>query len=73
MSYSVVNLTITSGTTVTWTNSDTTKHTVTADDASFNSGDITPGNSYTRTFSSQGTISYHCIYHSMMKGTLNVN
>ncbi|OQP62880.1 hypothetical protein A3860_26585 [Niastella vici] len=73
MSFSVASLTVKAGTTVTWTNNDNVTHTVTADDNSFNSGDITAGHSYTKTFSVQGTFPYHCIYHSMMKATVIVN
>lgn len=73
MSFSKTSLTITKGTTVTWTNNDNTTHTVTADDNSFNSGDVTAGNSYARTFNTTGTFPYHCIYHSMMKATIIVN
>ena len=73
MSFSVTSLTVKAGTTVTWTNNDNTTHTVTADDNSFNSGDITAGHSYTRTFSVAGTFPYHCIYHSMMKATIIAN
>jgi plastocyanin len=73
MSYSVVNLSVAAGTSITWSNTDTTKHTVTADDNSFNSGDIAPGQSFTRIFSNTGSFSYHCIYHAMMKASINVN
>ena len=73
MSFSPTSLTVTKGTTVTWTNNDNITHTVTADDNSFNSGDITAGHSYTRTFSTAGTFAYHCIYHSMMKATVVAN
>src|SRR5687767_4517331 len=63
--FSPGSLTVAKGTTVTWTNNDYTTHTVTADDNSFNSGDITAGRSFTKTFNSTGTFPYHCIYHSM--------
>jgi plastocyanin len=73
MSFSPTSLTVTKGTTVTWTNNDNTTHTVTADDNSFNSGDITAGHTYSRTFNTAGTFAYHCIYHSMMKASVVVN
>lgn len=57
--------------TVTFLNGDSTKHTVTALDGSFDSGDILPGGSWTHTFAA-GTYSFHCIYHSYMKGTITV-
>ena len=73
MSFSKASLTIKKGTTVTWVNNDNITHTVTADDNSFNSGDITAGKSFARTFNTTGTFPYHCIYHSMMKATIIVN
>ena len=57
--------------TVTFVNDDSTVHTVTADDGSFNSGDIPPGQSWTHTFA-PGTYSFHCTYHNWMKGTVTV-
>src|SRR5436309_13653236 len=70
--FSNTSLSITSGATVTWTNNDATAHTVTADDGSFDSGNIAPGNSFTHTFSSMGTVNYHCTIHSMMKAAVIV-
>jgi len=58
--------------TVTFTNDDTTIHTVTANDGSFDSGNIMPGASWTYTFTSTGTFGYHCIYHHWMTGTITV-
>jgi plastocyanin len=72
MAFSPGQLSVTTGTTVTWVNNDGITHTVTADDGSFNSGNITPGNSFTRTFSGIGTISYHCSIHPMMTGSVVV-
>ena len=60
------------GTTVTWQNDDNTVHTVTADDASFDSGDMSSGASFTHTFSSLGTYSYHCMHHAGMVGSITV-
>ena len=63
------------GTTVTWTNSDTTKHTATSDDGvdpKFDTGDIDPGKTATVTFDKAGTFAYHCDYHGNMKGTIVV-
>lgn|SRR5487761_2312851 len=63
---------ISAGATVTWTNLDNTTHTVTADDGSFNSGNIGTGQKYTHTFQTAGTIPYHCSFHPMMTGTIVV-
>ena len=64
--FSVSSLNVSSGTKVTWTNNDATAHTVTADDNSFDSGNIAPGATFSHTFSAAGTYPYHCTYHSMM-------
>jgi plastocyanin len=75
LNYSPAVITVIIGvnSTVTWTNNDSTTHTVTATDNSFNSGDIKAGVSWTHTFSTPGNYSYYCIYHSAwMKGTVIV-
>lgn len=70
--FSVGTLKISAGTTVKWTNNDAMNHTVTADDGSFDSGNIAPGASYTKTFSTKGTFAYHCSIHTGMKATVEV-
>ena len=61
------------GQTVTWTNAGAVAHTVTADDgASFDSGSIAPGATFTFTPENAGTFAYHCTFHPWMKGTLTV-
>ena len=57
---------------LTFVNKDSVVHTVTATDKSFNSGDIQPGQSFTYNFTSPGTFTYYCVYHSWMKGTVKV-
>jgi plastocyanin len=73
MAFTSNSLSVKAGTTVKWTNNDNTAHTVTADDASFDSGSIAVGATYSYTFSYAGTIKYHCSIHSGMKGTVVVN
>lgn len=68
-------ITVKAGTTVTWTNKDSTAHTVTADTPSADapaSGDINQGASYSFTFKKAGTYAYHCTMHPYMKGTVVV-
>jgi plastocyanin/predicted lipoprotein with Yx(FWY)xxD motif len=60
------------GATVTWTNTDTASHTVTADNGSFNSGKIETGSTFKETFAKAGTYTYHCAIHSSMTGTITV-
>jgi plastocyanin len=74
MAYGPSPLTVAKGTTVTWKNNDSVAHTATADDASFDTGNI-PANSTSSgvTFNTAGTFPYHCTYHSSMHGTITVN
>ena len=60
------------GSTVMWTNGDTIPHSVTANDGSFDSGPILPGQSFKWTASSVGNVAYHCIFHPSMKAALTV-
>jgi plastocyanin len=65
-------LTVPAGTTVTWTNADAVPHTATASDGSFDSGNLSPGQSYAFTFSTPGSYPYVCQYHAGMHGTIVV-
>lgn len=58
--------------TITWVNNDIAPHTVTADDGSFNSGNLNPGDSWTHVFTTPGTYTYRCAYHPWMRGTIIV-
>ena len=60
------------GDTITWTNEGAVPHTVTADDGSFDSGTLNPGDSFTVAFSGQGTLTYHCEIHPGMMGSVTV-
>ena len=60
------------GDTVVWTNSDERDHTVTADDGSFNSGNLRNGKTFRRKFEKPGKFKYHCEYHPRMKATVVV-
>jgi plastocyanin len=58
---------------VTWTNTDNTAHTATADNASaFDTGAIAAGKAATITPKKTGTFAYHCSFHPFMQGTLTV-
>ena len=56
-------LAINVGDTVTWTQDDTTEHTVTSDDDLFNSDTLVPGDIYSLVFPDAGTFTYYCIFH----------
>jgi plastocyanin len=62
-----------SGTTVMWINEGNEPHTVTADDGSFDSGVLNPGDSFMVTFLGSGTMTYHCEIHpGTMMGSITV-
>ena len=66
------SVSVAKGTTVTWTNTGATAHTVTADDASFDSGNVDVGKTFSTTANTAGTIAYHCTIHPQMKATIVV-
>ncbi|HVZ12231.1 MAG TPA: cupredoxin family copper-binding protein [Patescibacteria group bacterium] len=65
-------LTVKVGDKVTWTNQDSTGHSATADDNSWDTGVLPQGQSGSITFSKAGTYTYHCSVHPSMKGTIIV-
>ena len=68
----VVHVVIGVNNTVMWTNDDSAVHTVTSTTGLFNSGYLNPGESWTYTFTEDGTYHYHCLLHSWMSGTVEV-
>ena len=58
---------------LTITNDDSTEHTFTLDDGSYDSGHIEAGSTVTHTFDEAGSYSYHCEIHASMKGTVTVS
>jgi plastocyanin len=60
------------GDTVEWIDKMSMAHTVTADDGSFDSGELDPGKSFSHTFDATGTVPYHCDIHPRMKGSVVV-
>ncbi|MCX6757723.1 MAG: cupredoxin family copper-binding protein [Candidatus Nomurabacteria bacterium] len=72
-SFSPATLNVKTGTKVTWVNNDSVGHTVTSDtNGIFDSGIISPGQSFSFTFVNAGSIGYHCTPHPMMKGNVVV-
>jgi plastocyanin len=65
-------LTVPAGATVTWTNAGSRPHTVTADDGSFDSGRLDPGEQFSQTFDQPGTFTYFCGFHPEMQGSVVV-
>jgi YVTN family beta-propeller protein len=66
-------LRIKAGQAVSWTNNDAVPHTVTADDGSWDSGDIASGKIFSQIFQKAGTFTYHCSNHPAMTGTVIVS
>ena len=62
-SFNLTEVHIQAGQSVVWNNASGAEHTVTADDGSFDSGDVEPANQYTMQFSAVGTYPYFCQYH----------
>lgn len=74
--FAPTELKVKSGTKVTWTNADSTDHTVTSDDgapAKFDSKHLQKGKTFSFTFAKAGTYKYHCDIHTYMTGTVTVS
>lgn len=73
------NVNIRRGQTVTWVNRDNVAHTVTSPVPGvssidqFDSGNIAPGASYSRTFNLDGRFDYYCRLHPYMRGSVTVS
>lgn len=65
-------ITISKGTTVTWTNGDSAQHTVTGIGNDINSQILSQGQTYSFTFNEAGTFEYQCHIHPGMKGKVIV-
>jgi plastocyanin len=72
-------LRVKSGTSVTWTNNDSTLHTVTSGlpeqgalGTLFDSNIIAPGKTFTYAFNKEGTFDYSCTLHPTMRGQVVV-
>jgi plastocyanin len=66
------NLQVEAGTTVTFTNDDSATHTATAEDDSFDTGDLDQGASGEVTLDEPGTYAYFCNIHNYMTGSITV-
>lgn len=70
--FSSETLTVKVGTTVTWVNSDTVAHSAVADDGTFDTKLLAPGERGSYTFTKAGTYTYKCGVHPSMTGTIVV-
>ncbi|HUR89354.1 MAG TPA: cupredoxin family copper-binding protein [Ramlibacter sp.] len=71
MKFAPAQLSVQRGDTVTWKNADLVPHTATAK-GKFDSGNIGPGQSYSRKMEQPGEFDYICTYHPGMQGKLTV-
>jgi len=73
LSFQPSDVTIQTGGNVTWVNGESdTAHTSTAADGSWDSGLLSPGDSYTADFSTAGDYAYACSVHPDMHGVVHV-
>jgi amicyanin len=73
--FSPAAITVKKGTKVTWTNKDSTQHNISPDTetADFKASELlAQGESYSVTFNTVGTFSYHCTPHPYMKASVIV-
>jgi len=71
-SFGPATLTVTPGTTVTWTNRDDIPHTVVSDDKTFKSKVLDTDEKFSFTFTKPGTYAYFCSLHPKMTGKVIV-
>lgn len=68
-SFEAQEISIKVGTTIVWTHEGNFPHTVTADDGSFDSGNLESGNTFSITYDEVGTFPYYCSYHGGPAGS----
>jgi plastocyanin len=64
--FNPATLTVKVGASVTWRNDDPYTHTSTSDTGVWDSGNIAPGGTASKSFTTAGTYHYHCLYHQSM-------
>jgi plastocyanin len=64
-------LDIVAGDTVQWTNDSVRAHDVTADDDSYDSMRMAPGDMFSQRFDAAGAFTYHCRLHPFMRGEID--
>lgn len=73
MAFKSSAITVSAGTTITWTNKDGVAHTVTSNIGLFDSGSINNNGIYSHMFSTGGTFQYNCTFHPTMTASVIVN
>jgi plastocyanin/heat shock protein HslJ len=72
LAFNPATLNVPTGTTVLWYNNDSVTHTVTARDNLFDSGDLSPGDTFKYTFEQSGELEYYCRIHPSMVGKITI-
>ena len=70
--FAPTSMTVTAGSTVTWTNKDDEPHTVVSDTGLFRSGAVDTDETFTFKFDKPGTYHFTCSIHPRMIGTIVV-
>ena len=70
--YTPGRVVVTAGTPIMVSNADGTVHTLTADNGSFDTGDLAGGGHGSVTIAAPGRYAYHCAIHNSMTGTIEV-
>ena len=60
------------GVIILWYNNDSVDHTVTARNNLFDSGSLSPGNTFKYTFAQSGELEYYCKIHPSMEGKITI-
>jgi plastocyanin len=73
LSFDPPQISVPTGSIVSWTNEDSIQHTVTSDEEGlFDAGPISPGNTFENAFDTPGEFGYHCAIHPFMTGVVTV-
>ena len=73
LSFDPPQISVPTGTIVSWTNEDSIQHTVTSDEEGlFDAGPISPGDTFENAFDTPGEYGYHCAIHPFMTGRVIV-
>jgi plastocyanin len=73
LSFDPPQISVPTGTIVSWTNEDSIQHTVTSDEEGlFDAGPISPGDTFEDAFDTPGEYGYHCAIHPFMTGRVMV-
>jgi plastocyanin len=70
--FTPAEITVSTGSTVTWKNLQSARHTTTADFGEWDSDIMTSGTSFDVTFDQPGDFTYHCEIHEEMVGVVHV-